>query len=390
MAVSITLERDAVHQQLGRIANVAGKTSSVAPILGHALLEPGTNAIHVTASNMDVWLTVTLPAKAKKFAPIAIPADELHHVIAALPAGAQLTLGWADEDATFVTLKSGRCRFKLPVMAASDFPPVPARGDEVAEFPMAAGILNAVFARSKWAAAKEEQRYYLCGVFLHIENDRLVAAATNGHILARTDSPATEGAHEVNRFGQGGASGGIIVPLPSVKTIATLIGDTDADLYVFVGDKSLTVSREDEDLSWSFTTRLIDGTYPDYARLIPARDNLIEVDVQVQVFQAALARVALLATDAVSAIKLAGAKGLLRITTAGPDGREAEEEIDAAWKTQPIEGVVAFNAKYLKAVLDGVAAETVCIAFHPHPEGPSLLTPRERTDTLGLITPVRG
>lgn len=379
MAAVILLERDAVHELLGRVAALAGRTADTAPIIGHALIEPDTHGVRVTTTDMDAWLTLTVPAQSKKFAPIALPAEELHQVVAKLPAGAQVELAWAKEDAVFVDIKSGRSRFKLPVMAAADFPETP-RGGVAAQFTASAAILNAMLARSRWASSNEEVRYYLNGVYLHISGDRLVCAATNGHTLAWADGPAPEGAEEMK---------GVILPNGAVKTLAKLIGDTDADIDIAVSEGHVRIELWNDGFGWSYTTRLIDGTFPDYTKVIPDRAGQIEADVEAAALQGAIARVALLTTDKAHSVKITGAKGLLTVSSAGADGRAAEEEIDAAWRAGPIGEPVGFNARYLKTVLDGIGAETVVLAFHPTSDGPTIVTARGRDDTLALIMPVR-
>lgn len=386
MANSVILARDSVHKQLGRIASVSGKPST-APILGHALIEHEGDNIRVTGTDMDIWLSVTVPAEGKRFAPLAIPAQDLHDVIAALPAGAQLEISWKSEDATSVKIKSGRSRFTLPIMAASEFPATP-RADDCVEFTVAAGIFNAMIDRSRWAVSKEETRYYLNGVFLHVANDRLVCIATNGHLLGRAEGPLPEGAEGLNDLGEGGTDGGIILPTASIKLIASIIGDTDADVDIRASKGHFQLERKDDDSTWSLTTRLIDGTFPDYTKVVPELSALAAGDVEASVLSAALARVALLAPEA-NTIKLEASKGVLRISTTGPDGREAEEEIDAAWASTKAIQPLGFSAKYLKAVLDGIAADTVVLALTPTADGPCILMPRGRSDTFGVIMPVR-
>lgn len=385
MGVNIIFERDAVHELLGRAAGVAGSTAT-APIVGHALLEHRAHGVRITVTDLDAWLTLSVPAEAKKFAPIALPAGDLHRLIAALPAGAQAELSWDKEDATFVHMKSGRARFKLPVMAAADFPETPRGADSNARFSVAAGNLATMFSRTKWAIGKEENRFYLMGIFLHRVDERLVCAATTGAILGRADSPATDGTEDLVEIGLN--RGGAIVPTAAIKTISSLINDTDDTLEVTVSALHMRVEREDDDLSWSYTTRLIDGTFPDYEKVIPDRDGLLEVDVQSEAIQGALARVALLSSDS-HAIKITGTKTTLTISAAGADGREADEEIDASWRDKkPLQGVIGFNAKYLKAILDHLSAETVVLALSPDGKGASLVTARGRDDALAVIMPV--
>ncbi len=385
MGNHIVLNRDAVHAALARIAALAGKPGSTAPIVGHALIEHDATGIRVTATDMDAWLTATIPAEGKRFKPLALPARDLHDVIAALPAGAHADLSWDSEDATVVTLKSGRARFQIPIMAASDFPEPPRSEAVGAQFTASAASLNMLLKRSKWAVNKEETRYYLNGVFLHVKDDRLLCAATNGNFLAKVDAALPDGAAHIAEI----ANGGVIVPSQAVKVISGLVGADDADIDLTVTSAHVTLEREDNGVSWTYTSRLIDGTFPDYDRVIPNLEGLTEVDVQTTTLTTALARVALLAEEGTNTVRLDGEKGMIRISATGPGGRAAQDEIDAAWAAKPIGYTIGVNAAYLTAALEGISADVAVLAFGADSASPIVLRPRGRDDTLAVLMPVK-
>ncbi len=332
--MKLTIERGALLKALGHIQSVVERRNTI-PILANVMLEASKGKLALTATDMDLAIIETAAADVAKTGTITVQAHTLYDIARKLPEGSQVGLeGGPDAKGGQVSLRAGRSTFTLASLPAEDFPKM-AGGDLPHNFELSAGDLRGLIDRTRFAISTEETRYYLNGIYLHAAQSNgvkvLRAVATDGHRLARVEMPLPDGA---------GSVPGVILPRKTVMELRKLLDEAQGAIAVSLSDTRVRFAFDDVVL----TSKLIDGTFPDYERVIPSNnDKILEVDCKV--FAEAVERVATISTEKSRAIKLALAKGQLTLTATSPDAGSATEELEASYTAAPIE--IGFNARYL-------------------------------------------
>jgi DNA polymerase-3 subunit beta len=275
-----------------------------------------------------------------------VPAYLLYDIVRKLPEGAEIMLK-TDEDGNAMSVISGRSSFRLQCLPQSDFPELSA-GTFPHTFRLDSPSLKGLIEKTQFAISTEETRYYLNGIYLHtIETDgklKLRAVATDGHRLARAEVEAPAGSEGMP---------GIIIPRKTVSELQKLVDEPDVAVTVELSDTKIRFTIG----SVVLTSKLIDGTFPDYQRVIPSgNDKKLVIDRQS--FAAAVDRVSTISSERGRAVKLSIADGQLTLTVNNPDSGSATEELPADYGSDPID--IGFNARYLldiAAQLSGDAAE---------------------------------
>ena len=298
----------------------------------------------------------------------------IYDIVRKLPDGAQASLETTG-DAGQLVLRSGRSRFTLQALPASDFPDLTS-GEFSHRFALPATELKRLIENTQFAISTEETRYYLNGIYLHTVDisgtPMLRAVATDGHRLARVETQAPEGSVGVP---------GVIVPRKAVNEVQKLLEDLSQDVTVEISTAKARFQFGDVVL----TTKLIDGTFPDYARVIPTgNDKLLVVDRDP--FKNAVDRVATLSSERGRAIKLAIAEGKITLSVNNPDSGSASEEIEADYDSAPID--IGFNARYLLDIVGQLSSDTASIRL-ADPGSPTLIQDREGAAALFVLMPLR-
>ncbi len=331
--MKLTIERGALLKALGHIQSVVERRNTI-PILANVLLDASKGKLALTATDMDLAIVETATAEVAKAGTTTVQAHTLYDIVRKLPDGSQVGFDVTDTKGGQVHLRAGRSTFTLANLPAEDFPKM-AGGDLPNNFELAASDLRGLIDRTRFAISTEETRYYLNGIFLHAAESNgvkvLRAVATDGHRLARVEMALPEGA---------GSIPGVILPRKTVMELRKLLDEAQGAIQVSLSDTRVRFAFDDVVL----TSKLIDGTFPDYERVIPTNnDKVLEVDCKT--FAEAVDRVATISTEKSRAIKLAMAKGLLTLTATSPDAGSATEELEAVYAAAPIE--IGFNARYL-------------------------------------------
>jgi DNA polymerase-3 subunit beta len=351
-----SFERSELLRILGPATKVVESRNTI-PILANILLttaEDGT--VSVTGTDLDIRITATGKATVDAAGSVTVDAKRLEDIVRKLPAGAEIA---AALDGNVLVVKSGRSRFKLPTLPASDFPDISA-GTFDATFDVE---LSALLKPVQYSMSDESTRFYLCGVYMHTVDGKLRAVATNGHTLAQHDVALPEGAD---------AMPGVIVPRKAVPLVpqGVVSVSVSANKIRLVADGVEVVSK------------LVDGTFPDYQRVIPAgNDNVATVD------RAGLAaandRVATVQSERGRAVKFAFAPGAVTLS-ARNEGNEASDELEADYEGEPIE--IGFQSGYVRETLAAFGGVTVDIAMCDSGT-PALI--RDGGPLLCLIMPMR-
>jgi DNA polymerase-3 subunit beta len=330
--MKLTIERASLLKSLAHVQSVVERRNTI-PILANVLIQAHDERIALTATDMDLDIVERAPANVGASGATTAPAHTLYDIVRKLPEGAEIELdGGGDKER--LTVRAGRSTFTLPALPTADFPAI--SGDALNHsFTLAAAELKSLIDRTRFAISTEETRYYLNGIYLHAAQSNEVsvlrAVATDGHRLARVEMALPDGASGMP---------GVILPRKTVAELRKLIEETESPVGVSLSDTRVRFSFDDVVLS----SKLIDGTFPDYERVIPqGNDKVLEVDCKS--FAEAVDRVATISTEKSRAVKLSLNNGTLVLSATSPEAGSATEELEVNYKASPIE--IGFNSRYL-------------------------------------------
>jgi DNA polymerase-3 subunit beta len=371
--MKVTLERAALLKGLSHVHRVVERRTTI-PILSNVLLQAESGRLRLKATDLDLEVIEELAADVGQKGATTLPAHTLYDIVRKLPDGAQVSLATVG-DAGQLELRSGRSRFTLQALPESDFPSLSA-GDMASTFTLPAGDLRRLIEKTQFAISNEETRYYLNGIFMHaIEVDGhmlLRAVATDGHRLARVEMPAPPGAAGMP---------GIIVPRKAVSEVQKLVEDATQDVTIELSATKVRFTLGDIVL----TSKLIDGTFPDYMRVIPAGNDKHLV-VERQPFRNAVDRVSTISSERGRAVKLAVSDGKLLLSVTNPDSGSAIEELEVDYGAAAID--IGFNARYLLDITEQLDSDTALFKL-ADPGSPTLILDHDGASTLYVLMPMR-
>ena len=344
--MKLTSDRALLLKALAHAQGVVERRNTI-PILANVLLRAGPEGLQLSATDMEIEIVESIPADVSQPGATTAPAAMLYDIVRKLPEGSEVELNCpAGKDQLSIT--AGRSHFKLGCLPVDDFPAM-ATGDLPCQIEMEADSLIHLIDRTKFAMSTEETRYYLNGIYLHAAKTgkaaMLRAVATDGHRLARMEIPLPTG---------GEAMPGIILPRKAVGEIRKLLDEADGSIHLALSPTKAQVTLG----SIILTTKLIDGTFPDYERVIPQGNDKTLV-VNSQILASAVDRVATISSEKTRAVKLSIEKGSLRLSANSADaGGSADEELEVSYDATPLE--IGFNSRYLYEItqqIEGDAAE---------------------------------
>ena len=324
--MKVTLERAALLKSLGHVHRVVERRTTI-PILSNVLLHAEDQALLLKATDLDLEVTERLAADVGAAGATTLPAHILYEIVRKLPDGAQVSLESEGEQGQ-LQLRSGRSRFNLQSLPESDFPDL-ATGEFGHSFNLAALDLKRLIDKTQFAISNEETRYYLNGVFLHtidVEGHMMLrAVATDGHRLARVEIPAPKGSAGMP---------GVILPRKAVAEVQKLIEDPSAGIQVEISPVKARFTFGDPSAGSGqvvLISKLIDGTFPDYVRVIPSNNDK-RLIVERAPFAAAVDRVSTISSERGRAVKLSLADAKLTLSVTNPDSGSATEELDVDYE----------------------------------------------------------
>jgi DNA polymerase-3 subunit beta len=358
---------------LGHVASVVERRNTI-PILSNVLLSTAKNELKLTATDLDMELVETVPCKAKGEGATTVPAHMFYDIVRKLPEGTAIELA-RDGEQGRLSITSGPAQFSLQTLPADDFPALSV--DDLGHaFSISAADLKKLIDKTRFAISTEETRYYLNGIYLHATEGSgkpmLRAVATDGHRLAQVELPLPAGAKGMP---------GVIVPRKTVLELAKLVEDGEGEVRVELSPSKIRVTTARVVL----TSKLIDGTFPDYERVIPqGNDKTMEVDNAA--FMQAVDRVSTLSSDKGRAVKLTISDGKLILSVNNPDSGSATEELPVEYAFDPLE--IGFNARYLIDIsqqLEGGTAEFQLA----DPGSPTMVRDGKDASALYVLMPMR-
>jgi DNA polymerase-3 subunit beta len=367
----VTIERSAFLKALNHVQSVVERRNTI-PILSNVLVQAEAGRVRLTATDLDIEIVESVAAEVVKDGAATVPAHMLYDIVRKLPDGAQLELDQGP-DSGRVSIVAGRSRFALQALPHEDFPDL-AAGEFGHGFTLSAAQLRGLIDKTRFAISTEETRYYLNGIYLHEvpQQALLRAVATDGHRLAQAQIARPDGAKGMP---------GIIVPRKTVLEVVKLIEGEEGDVEVALSASKIRFTAGHLVL----TSKLIDGTFPDYERVIPRHnDKLLSVDTRI--FSDAVDRVSTISMEKGRAVKLNISGGKLVLTVNNPDSGSAEEEIAASYDHDPID--IGFNARYLLDVAGQVKSDTM--NFNLADAGsPTIIRDPGDEQTLYVLMPMR-
>jgi len=358
---------------MSRAQGVVERRNTI-PILSNVLLEAEAGEISLRATDLDIEVIETIPAMVEQSGATTVAAHTLHEIVRKLPEGADVSL-YAEAGGGRLEVEAGRSRFSLATLPREDFPMMASSEYDVT-YKAKAPDLRRLFDKSKFAISTEETRYYLNGVYLHVAEDEgkkaLRAVATDGHRLARVDVALPEGAE---------GSPGVIVPRKTVGELRKLLEDDEAEIEVSVSETKIRFKGD----GLILTSKVIDGTFPDYSRVIPT-GNTKRLEVDAAAFAQAVDRVATVSSERSRAVKLALNHDRLSLSVNAPDSGSATEELAVGYDDEPLE--IGFNAKYLLEIAGQVDRENAVFMFDD-PSRPTLVREGDDLGAVYVVMPMR-
>lgn len=371
-----TIERATLLRALSHVQSVVERRNTI-PILSNVLIDAQPQGtIRLMATDLDLQIDETVAAAVDQPGATTVSAHTLFDIARKLPEGAQVELSAAEGRLTIV---AGRARFQLATLPRDDFPVI-AEGELPTQFELPAETLKAIIDKTRFAISTEETRYYLNGIFLHVADDGgpaggqavLKAAATDGHRLARVTVARPEGAE---------AMPDVIVPRKCVGELRKLLDEIDGSVGV-----SLSPSKIRFDLGQAIlTSKLIDGTFPDYSRVIPtANDKLLKLDPKS--FMEGVDRVSTIATEKTRAVKMAVDRDKITLSVTSPENGAAAEEVPGDYAALPLE--IGFNSRYLLDILHQIEGDSVEVHL-ADAAAPTLIRENDKSPALYVLMPMR-
>src|SRR6201984_1325109 len=328
--MKVTVERAALLKSLAHVRRVVERRNTI-PILANVLIKAEKSKLTFKATDLDVEVTESIPAEVGPTGSTTVPAHMFYEIVRKLPEGAQIVVE-ASGDRAVLAIRAGRSRFTLQTLPESDFPDL-AAGEMTHTFKLAAADLKRLIDKTQFAISTEETRYYLNGIYLHAAGSNkaqtLRAVATDGHRLAQMELELPKGAAGMP---------GIIVPRKTVSEVLRLMEDNEAEVAIELSSGKIRFT-----IGYAvLTSKLIDGTFPDYARVIPlANDKELVVDKKE--FEAAVDRVSTVSSERGRAVKLSITGGKMLLSVTNPDSGSANEELEVEYESDPID--IGFNSR---------------------------------------------
>lgn len=374
-AFSLTIERSLLLKALGHVQSVVEKRNTI-PILSNVKLVAENNQLALTATDMDIAITENIAADVSQSGALTVPAHTFYDIIRKLPEGSQVELSGDSDDTGRLNITAPNCKFALPCLPVAEFPVMDA-GNLPHEFEISPAELIALIDKTRFAISTEETRYYLNGIYLHATeedgNQVLKSVATDGHRLGCIQVDAPAGSESIP---------GVIIPRKTVLEVRKLLEGNDEPVNVSLSENKISFTISD---NATLLSKLIDGTFPDYEKVIPQfNKNLLKVE-KTALSQAA-DRVSTISSERSRAVKLTLSKNLLTLSATNEDSGTAKEEIEVEYDGKEIE--IGFNSRYLLEILAGLEDSKAEFAFADG-AAPAVVRDPAVSGALFVIMPMR-
>ena len=365
----VQAKRDDLLKPLQAVSGIVEKRHTL-PILSNVLFERIEERLHLLATDLEIQVSTSfsIPQKSGENYLVTASARKLQDILRALPEQAEITL---EAQNNRMLVRSGKSRFTLQTLPAEDFPKLaPATGAAV-KFKISQKELKSLLLLVQYAMAQQDIRYYLNGMLVVLEGDTLKAVATDGHRLAYASA----------KLQQKSDLQEVILPRKAVQEIVKLLNDSEEEISVELAPSQVRFQIGDVVL----ITKVVDGKFPDYTRVIPTnyQKNFV---IEREILRQALQRVAILSNEKFRGVRWTLTEELLRITCTNTEQEEAFEELEIGYKGEALD--IGFNVTYLLDVLSNITSEKVTCSFGDA-NSSVLITIAEDSDFRYVVMPMR-
>lgn len=371
--MKVIVERGDLLKAMSRAQSIVERRTTI-PILSNVLIEAIGDKISLRTTDLDIEIVERVNATVEQDGNTTVGAHTLHDIVRKLPDGASIHLS-VDQVSSRLEVKAGRSRFSLATLPREDFP-IMANSEYESNFSIAPGVLHRLFEKSKFAMSTEETRYYLNGVYFHVATTSkgrvLRAVATDGHRLAQIDESLPEKFSDMP---------GVIVPRKTVGELRAILESNDDTISVSVSETKIKFHNA----SLTLTSKVIDGSFPDYTRVIP-KDNKKKMEVDASYFAQSVDRVSTISSERARAVKLNLQKNQLVLSVNSPDSGAADEELLVDYDDDDLE--IGFNAKYLQEISAQVDGSNALFSFNT-PSDPVLMQETTDDSAIYVVMPMR-
>ena len=342
--MKFTANKEQIINELQSLAAVADKKQTL-PILSNILVKCEGSTVKLQSTDLEVELEVEIfDVNVERPGEITIPAKKTADIVRELPDGdVSFEL---DEGSSKLTVKSKSGRYSLSTIPGADFPEFDSVKSENI-FSIKSSQLLELFQKTSFAMANQDWRHYLNGLYITVEDTSITSVATDAHRLAMSTLGINEAAPEI-------ITG--IVPRKSINEIGKLVGDSSENILLQIGSSSINV-----DISGTtFSSKLIEGKFPDYQQVIPSGDSST-LTINKKSLSESLSRVSVLSSEKFRGIRIITSENSINISANNPEKEQAEESVDCSYKGEPMD--IAFNVNYLQEILSSIDESNVDIHF---------------------------
>ncbi len=370
--MKISVEKNSIFKTLSHVQSIVEKNNSI-PVLNNLLIEAKNNSLTLSATDMDISITESLNCSVIEEGAVSVPAHTLYDIIRKIPEGNEIE--FISNDGKMFTIRSGKSRFSLGCLPKEDFPII--EFDNLnSELSIEAPFLLKLIEKTRFAISNEDTRYFLNGIYFHRRNngekDCLSMVATDGHRLAKIDFNLGDNSIDIP---------GVIIPKKTINELCKLLSDCkgvvkinlDPNKIIFFINNSILISK------------LIDGTFPDYQKVIPSNNTNI-LKVQRNALGYAVDRVSTITTDKSPAIKFKLLSNIMNMTSIDSENGSATEDIATEYNGDEIE--VGFNSKYILEMINNLDDENITLSFNDA-SSPLIATENSSPDLVYVLMPMR-
>ncbi len=365
--MELKIERELLLKPLQQVIGVVERRQTL-PILGNVLLKTVDNQLSITATDLEIEMISQIAIENSDSAETTLPARKFVDICKALPNDAVLTIKVDSERAT---IRSGKSRFVLSTLPATEFPNIDSF-ESLFDFEMPQSQLKMLIDQTHFAMAQQDVRYYLNGLLFEFSDNLIRVVATDGHRLALCDQKITTGVSELQQ---------VIIPRKAVMELSRLLESSDELVKIELGSNHIRLSTG----QLSFITKLIDGRFPDYQRVVPQGGDKIVVANRTSIHQA-LSRASILSNEKYRSVRFTLSSGSLQVMANNPEQEEAEEEISVDYDGPSLE--IGFNASYVLEALNALHDENVQLELTDQ-NSCCLIRSPESEDSRYVVMPMR-
>lgn len=372
--MKLTIERAVLLKALAPIQSVVERRGTI-PILANVKLDVDKSGLSLTATDMDIAIVNKVAAKAEEAGSITVPAHMFYEIVRKLPESGEIEISTGGKDTGKLTIASNNSRFSVATLPVDDFP-VMAEGDLAHQFTITPAECKALLEKTRFAISTEETRYYLNGVYLHAADSGgapvLRAVATDGHRLARMEVGLPEGAENIP---------GVIIPRKTVSELYKLVEEGGERVDISLSESKVRFAVGGSIL----VSKLIDGSFPDYERVIPTGNDKV-MEVEGKIFSQAVDRVSVITSEKSRGIKLAISPNTLTLTASSAEQGTATETVSVSYGADEVE--IGFNARYLLDMMAQVEGDMAQFIFADS-ASPTIVRDPSDVGALYVIMPMR-